>query len=81
MMNVWSPDIWSMDILVTGIFGDVMIFGDRIFGHGTLSGDLLPHPSFAQPPINQSEHYTYHSIDKRYMRTMVTTTMTLMVTI
>jgi len=37
----------------------------RIFGHGTLSGDLLPHPNFAQPPINESEHYTYHPINIR----------------
>ena len=35
----------------------------RIFGHGTLSGDLLPHPSFAQPPINDTENWTYHPID------------------
>ena len=52
------------------IFGHMMfvhkIFDHRIFGHGTLSGDLLPHPSFAQPPINNSEHYTYHPIDIRY---------------
>ena len=57
-------------IFVQRIFGHIifvcMIFGDRIFGHGTLSGDLLPHPSFAQPPINNSEHYTYHPIDIRY---------------
>jgi len=35
----------------------------RIFGHGTLSGDRLPHPSFANPPINDTENWTYHPID------------------
>ena len=35
----------------------------RIFGHGTLSGDKLPHPSYAEPPIDEDEYWTYHPID------------------
>ena len=23
----------------------------RIFGHGTLSGDFIPHPDYADPPV------------------------------
>ena len=33
-----------------------------IYGHGTLSGDRLPHPNFADPPIPEDEHWKYHSI-------------------
>ena len=35
----------------------------RIFGHGTLSGDFLPHPNYADPPISAEEHYKYHPIN------------------
>ena len=35
----------------------------RIFGHGTLSGDKLPHPHYAEPPIADDEYYNYHPID------------------
>ena len=35
----------------------------RIFGHGTLSGDKLPHPNFADPPIADDEHWLYHPLD------------------
>ena len=35
----------------------------KIFGHGTLSGDKLPHPSFADPPVPDDQVYTYHTID------------------
>jgi len=35
----------------------------RIFGHGTLSGDKLPHPSHADPPLQDDEYWTYHPID------------------
>ena len=35
----------------------------RIFGHGTLSGDFLPHPNYAHPPISAEEHYKYHPIN------------------
>ena len=35
----------------------------RIFGHGTLLGDKLPHPSFAEPPVTDDQVYTYHTID------------------
>ena len=72
-------DIWKnvMSSLTTWLFGDIIcrhkylftgkfgykIYDHRIFGHGTISGDLLPHPSFAQPPINDTENWTYHPID------------------
>ena len=35
----------------------------RIFGHGTLSGDFLPHPNYADPPVSPEEHYKYHPIN------------------
>jgi len=35
----------------------------RIFGHGTLSGDLLPHPNYANPPIGYEEFWTYRPIN------------------
>ena len=35
----------------------------KIFGHGTLFGDNLPHPSFAEPPVSDDQVYTYHTID------------------
>ena len=35
----------------------------RIFGHGTLSGDFLPHPNYADPPVPPEEHYKYHHIN------------------
>ena len=35
----------------------------RIFGHGTLSGDKLPHPNYAEPPIADNEYFIYHPID------------------
>ena len=35
----------------------------RIFGHGTLLGDKLPHPSFAEPPVTDDQVYIYHTID------------------
>ena len=35
----------------------------RIFGHGTLSGDFLPHPNYAEPPSPPEEHYKYHPIN------------------
>ena len=35
----------------------------KIFGHGTLFGDKLPHPGFAEPPVTDDEVYTYHTID------------------
>ena len=34
----------------------------RIFGHGTLSGDKLPHPSHAEPPIPSGDDWTYDPI-------------------
>ena len=33
-----------------------------IYGHGTLSGDRLPHPNFADPPIPDEEHWKYYPI-------------------
>ena len=35
----------------------------RIFGHGTLSGDKLPHPNFAEPPIEDDQNWLYHPLD------------------
>ena len=35
----------------------------KIFGHGTLFGDKLPHPGFAEPPVTDDQVYTYHTID------------------
>ena len=35
----------------------------RIFGHGTLSGDKLPHPDYADPQIPEDEYWPYHPID------------------
>ena len=35
----------------------------KIFGHGTLSGDKLPHPDYAEPPIADDEYFIYHPID------------------
>ena len=35
----------------------------RIFGHGTLSGDLIPQPKSVEPPIEESEYWKYKSIN------------------
>ena len=35
----------------------------KIFGHGTLSGDKLPHPDYADPPVDADERYIFHPID------------------
>ena len=35
----------------------------KIFGHGTISGDKIPHPDFAEPPVESDEMFTYHTID------------------
>ena len=37
--------------------------GILIYGHGTLSGDRLPHPHYANPPIPDDEHWRYHGIN------------------
>ena len=44
--------------------GDVWSEGEsiRIFGHGTLSGDKLPHPSKAYPYVPDWERWTYDPI-------------------
>jgi len=34
----------------------------RIFGHGTLSGDKLPHPAYASPALPSNENWTYDPI-------------------
>ena len=39
----------------------------KIFGHGTLSGDKLPHPDYAEPPITDDEYWSYHPIDIKSM--------------
>ena len=33
-----------------------------IYGHGTLSGDRLPHPNFADPPLPNGENWKYYPI-------------------
>jgi len=58
--------------------GDAVVFGTinngerahnndgsniRIFGHGTLSGDLIPQPKSVEPPIEESEYWKYKSIN------------------
>jgi len=35
----------------------------RIFGHGTLSGDFIPHPNYADPPVDNNEKFTFHPIE------------------
>ena len=35
----------------------------KIFGHGTISGDKIPHPNFAEPPVESDQTFTYHTID------------------
>ena len=36
--------------------------GILIFGHGTLSGDKLPHPNYADD-VPDDEHWRYHGIN------------------
>ena len=33
-----------------------------IYGHGTLSGDKLPHPSYNDPPLPETEFWQYSPI-------------------
>ena len=35
----------------------------RIYGHGTLSGDKIPHPTKDDPIVPSSDRYKYHPID------------------
>ena len=35
--------------------------GILIYGHGTLSGDRLPHPNYAN--VSENEHWRYHGIN------------------
>ena len=35
----------------------------KIFGHGTLLGDKIPHPNFAEPPVDSDQNWLYHPID------------------
>ena len=54
------------DAVVYGTMNNGQVWDDgkfiRIFGHGTLSGDRLPHPDFAEPPIPNDAHWTYDPI-------------------
>ena len=34
-----------------------------ILGHGTLSGDRLPHPNYADPPLQEGEDWRYYGIN------------------
>ena len=55
------------DAVVYGTMNNAKVWEDgkfiRVFGHGTLSGDKLPHPSHADPPIPSEDNWTYHPID------------------
>ena len=54
--------------------GDAIVYGTMnndqnqngdnilIYGHGTISGDKLPHPNHADPPIPDNEFAKYRSI-------------------
>ena len=38
----------------------------RIFGHGTLSGDFIPHPNYADPPVSFRsliDYFFWHSLE------------------
>ena len=38
----------------------------RIFGHGTLSGDFIPHPNYANPPVrfrSLIDYFFWHSLE------------------
>merc|ERR550539_1298386 len=35
----------------------------RIFGHGTLSGDFVPHPNYSDPPVGPEDKFSFHPID------------------
>ena len=39
--------------------------GDRILilGHGTLSGVRLPHPNYADPPLQEGKDWRYYGIN------------------
>ena len=49
----------AFDLSIDGYDGE----GILIFGHGTLSGDRLPHSNFANPPLPDDEHWRYHGIN------------------
>ena len=54
------------DTVVYGTMNNGKVWDDgqfiRIFGHGTLSGDKLPHPNQAEPPIPNGDYLTYDPI-------------------
>ena len=54
------------DAIVYGTMHNNQVWNDGehilIYGHGTLSGDKLPHPSHADPPIPDDMHWTYDPI-------------------
>ena len=53
------------EAVVYGTMNNNQTWGDghdiRIFGHGTLSGDKLPHPSYADIP--EQEYRTYGAVE------------------
>ena len=55
------------DAVVYGTLNNAQDWSDgefiKIFGHGTLSGDRLPHPSHANPHIPNDQFWTYHPVD------------------
>ena len=54
------------DAIVYGTMHNNQVWNDGdhilIYGHGTLSGDKLPHPNHADPPIPDDKHWTYDPI-------------------
>ena len=53
------------DAIVYGTFNNAKQWNARnvlIYGHGTISGDKLPHPGSANPPVPEAERYTYSPI-------------------
>ena len=57
------------DAIVHGTFNNQKMDKDgyniRIFGHGTLSGERIPHPDCDNPPAKEKDHWKYKPIDIR----------------
>jgi len=55
------------DAILYGTMTNNKVWNDgrdiRIFGHGTLSGDFIPHPDYADPPVEPKDKFSFHPID------------------
>ena len=55
------------DAVVYGTMNNNQKFNDGahilIYGHGTLSGDQLPHPNHADPPVPDNKHWKFDPIN------------------